>query len=106
MHPTKTLREWYNIVHWTPLIKNQDVNIRYLGSYPPFGMVFKVAAMKKKDKMPIKCNICILPSVLPTFMRRTSIIKTLDFIFEYFLKIFLVTCYVQLSLGLFWKKSS
>ena len=48
MHPTKTLREWYNIVHWTPLIKNEDVNIRYLGSYPPFGMVFKVAAMKKK----------------------------------------------------------
>ena len=30
-----------------PLIKNQDVNARYLGSYPPFWMVFKMAAVKK-----------------------------------------------------------
>ena len=24
--PPKDPREWYNIVHWTPLIKNQNVN--------------------------------------------------------------------------------
>ena len=57
MHLLRTLAEWYNIVHWTPppLIKNQDVKLsynqpsetQYLGSYPPFWMVFKMAAMKK-----------------------------------------------------------
>ena len=49
MHPLRTLWDWLNIVHWTPLIKNQDVNTRYLGSYPPFWMVFKMAAMKKEQ---------------------------------------------------------
>ena len=31
--PLKTPREWHNIVHWTPLIKSQDVNNRYLTRY-------------------------------------------------------------------------
>ena len=79
MHPLRTLREWYNIVHWTLLIKNQDVNTRYLGSYPPFWMVFKMAAVKK-DKTPIMCNISLLQSVMNTFMSRTFISKTLNFI--------------------------
>ena len=79
MHPLRTLREWYIIVHWTLLIKNQDVNTRYLGSYPPFWMVFKMAAMKK-DKMPILCHMNLLPSGMLTFLSRTSIFKTLNFI--------------------------
>ena len=28
MHPLRALREWYNIVHWTSLIKIYDVNTR------------------------------------------------------------------------------
>ena len=50
--PLRTLLEWYNIVHWIPLIKSQDVNTRYLGLYPPFLMDFKMAAVTE-DKMPI-----------------------------------------------------
>ena len=34
--PKKALWEWYIIVHWTPLIKNQDGNIRYRWSHPPW----------------------------------------------------------------------
>ena len=41
MHPLRALWEWYNIVHWTYQIQNQDVNTRYLGSHPPFRMVSK-----------------------------------------------------------------
>ena len=37
----RALWEWYNIVHWTYQIQNQDVNTRYLGSHPPFRMVSK-----------------------------------------------------------------
>ena len=37
MHPLRALWEWYHIVHWKSLVKNQDVNTRYLGSHPPFG---------------------------------------------------------------------
>ena len=47
MHPLRALWEWYNIVHWTSLIKNQDVNTRYLGSHPPFLMVLRWPPWKK-----------------------------------------------------------
>ena len=47
MHPPRILWEWYNIVHWASLIKNQDVNTRYLGTETPFWTVFKMAAMQK-----------------------------------------------------------
>ena len=40
--PLRALWEWCNIVHWSPLITNQDVNTRYLGSHPPFLMVSAV----------------------------------------------------------------
>ena len=53
-------------------------NTRYLGSYPPFWLVFKMAAVKN-DKMAILCNINLLPSVMLTFMSRTSISKTINF---------------------------
>ena len=76
--PLRTLREWYNIVHWTPLIKNQDVKTQYLGSFPPFWIVFKRWPPSKTDKLLIKCNISLLPSVMLTFMSRTF--KTLNFI--------------------------
>ena len=36
MHSLTALWEWYIIVHWTPLIKNQDGNTRYHGSHPPW----------------------------------------------------------------------
>ena len=49
MHLLRALWEWYIIVHWTHLIKNQDGNTQYRGS-PRLG--FKMAAMKKY-KMPI-----------------------------------------------------
>ena len=75
MQPLRTCREWYNVVHWTPLIKNQDVNTRYLESHPPFLMVFKMAT-KKKDKMFMWCNISLLPSVILIFMSRPSIFNT------------------------------
>ena len=42
MHPLRALWEWYIIVHWTPLIKNQDVNVP-----PAILESFKMAAMKK-----------------------------------------------------------
>ena len=32
--PLRALLEWYNIVHWSPLIKNQDVSTRYLETIP------------------------------------------------------------------------
>ena len=51
MHPLRGFWEWYNIVHWTSLIKNQDVNTRYIGSHPPFDGL-RMAAMEK-DKMHI-----------------------------------------------------
>ena len=79
MHPPKDPPGVVNIIHWTPLIKNQDVNTRYLGSYPPFWMVFKMAAVKK-HKLHTKCNIALLPSVMLTCMSRISISKTLNFI--------------------------
>ena len=77
MHPLRALWERYIIVHWTPLIKNQDVNTRYLGSHSPFMDGFKMAAMKK-DKMPILCNISLLPSVMLTFMSGPFISKILN----------------------------
>ena len=46
--PIRTLRKCYNIVHSTRLIKNQNVNTQYLGSYPPFWIFTKLAAMKKE----------------------------------------------------------
>ena len=36
---TMALCEGHIIVHWTPLIKNQDVHTRYLESHPPFWKV-------------------------------------------------------------------
>ena len=48
MHPLRALWEWYNNVHWTSLIKNQDVNTRFLGSHPPFGW-FKNGRHKKRQ---------------------------------------------------------
>ena len=67
MHPLRTLWEWYNIVHETPLIKNQNVNARYLGTHPPFWMDSKLAATKI-DKIYIKCYLSLLSSGLLTFM--------------------------------------
>ena len=81
MHPLRALWEWYNFVHWTPLIKGQDVNTRYLGSHPPFWMVFKIAA-KKKDKKPIWCNFSLLSSVILTFMSTPTIFKILNSSFD------------------------
>ena len=54
MHPVRALWEWYNVVHWTSLIKIQDVNTRYLVSHlscvPPTILdSFKMAAMKKRQ---------------------------------------------------------
>ena len=77
MHPLKTLGKWYNIVHWTPLIKNQDVYTRYLGSYPPFWMDFKIANVKKGQNA-YMMYIRLLPSVMLTFTSKTSIFKTLN----------------------------
>ena len=45
--PRRILWEWYKIVHWTSLVKNQDVNTRYRAMEPPFRTVFKMAAMQK-----------------------------------------------------------
>ena len=47
MHPLTALWEWYIIVHWTPLIKNQDGNTRYHGSHPPW---FQDGRHEKKTK--------------------------------------------------------
>ena len=77
MHLLRTLREWYNIVHWTPLIKNQDVNTRYIGSYPLFWMVFKMVAVKKCQYSVISVSY---PQLCLLFMSRTSSFKTLNFI--------------------------
>ena len=77
MHPLRALWKWYSIVHWSPLIKKEDVNTQYFGSLPPFWMVFKRAA-KAKDKMPIWCYIRLLPSVMLTFMNGSSIFKILN----------------------------
>ena len=74
MHP---FCELYNIVNWTPLLTNQDNITRYLGSHPPFRMVFKMVAMEK-DKMPLLCNISLLPSVTFNCMSEPSIFKTLN----------------------------
>ena len=68
------------IIFLDPLIKKQDVNTRYLESYPPIWTDFKMAAVKKKDIKPIWCNISHLPPIKLTFMNRTSISKTLNFI--------------------------
>ena len=48
MHPLRALWEWYHIVHWKSLVKNQDVNTRYLGSHPPFWMVSRWQPREKK----------------------------------------------------------
>ena len=45
--PRRILWEWYKIVHWTSLIKTQDVDTRYRAMEPPFWTVFKMAAMQK-----------------------------------------------------------
>ena len=74
-----TLWKLYKIVRCNPLIKNQDVNTRYFGSYPPFWMILKMTAVEKY-KMPIKHNISLFLSFTLTFMSRTSIFKTLNFI--------------------------
>ena len=50
--PLRALWEWYNIVHWTSLLKNQDINTRHVGSHPPLWMVLRWPPWKK-DKMPI-----------------------------------------------------
>ena len=50
--PLRARCEWYIIVHWIPLIKNKDVNTRYIGSHPPFWMVSRWPPWKK-DKMHI-----------------------------------------------------
>ena len=34
--PLKALWKWYIIVHWTPLVRNEDGNTRYRGSHPPW----------------------------------------------------------------------
>ena len=73
-----TLWELYKIVHCSPLVKNQNVNTRYLGSHPPFWTIFKIVAVEK-CKMPIKRNISLFLSFTLTFMSRTTIFKTLNF---------------------------
>ena len=74
MHTLRALWEGYSIVHWSPLIENQDVNTRYLGTHPPFCMVSKMAT-KTKDKMSIWCNISLLLSAMLTFMSKPSTFK-------------------------------
>ena len=51
--------------------------ILFIRSHSPFWMFFKIAA-KKKDKMPIWCNISVLPSVMLNFMSRPSVLKILN----------------------------
>ena len=55
--PLRALWEWYNIVHWTPLIKNQDGNTRYIGTHPPFWMVSRWPPWKKT-----KCLYSVIPA--------------------------------------------
>ena len=78
MHPLKSLREWYNIVHWTPLIMNQDVNTRYLRSYPPFWMDFKIATVKKRTKCLNDVISASYHLLCLLFLSKTSIFKTLN----------------------------
>ena len=49
MHPLRALWEWYNIVYESPLITNQDVNTRYLGSHPPFLDCFQDGHQEKRQ---------------------------------------------------------
>ena len=67
MHPQRALWEWYNIVHCTPLIKNQDVNTRHLGFHPPFLMVqdnhYETRKCVQGTRMPRCCKISIFSPI-------------------------------------------
>ena len=65
MHPIRTLKD--STVHGTPLIKNQDVNTRYLGSTSHFGWISEWPP-RKNYILYIKCYLRLLPSVLISFM--------------------------------------
>ena len=54
------------------MIKTQDTNTRW-----PFMMVSRWPPLKK-DKVPIYCNVSLLPSVMLTFMSGPSIFKILN----------------------------
>ena len=58
MRPLRALCEWYNIVHWTSLIKNQDVNTRFLGSHPPFWIVSRWPPSKKSKYLYSVISAC------------------------------------------------
>ena len=66
MHPRRDLWEWYYIVPWTPLIKNQDVNNQYFRFHLPFWMILKMAATKN-GKILIKVNISPISSLRLVF---------------------------------------
>ena len=77
--PLRPLREWYHIVHWTPWLRIKMLTLDISGPTRHFGWFSRWPPWKKTNG-PIKSNIGILSSVLLTFMRRTSIFKTLNFI--------------------------